>query len=126
MNKERLIIIEDDLLLRIYISENDKLHGIPLYEAYEAIVKHAREIGLAGATVSRGILGFGADKRMHSAKLVDLSENLPIIVEIIDTEENINLILPFLEDNMNDGFVTMEKVHVTKYRQNAADQRQRH
>ena len=106
-------MIEDDILVRIYISEKEKLHGIPVYEA---IVQKAREIGLAGATVIRGIMGFGADKRMHTAKLLELSENLPIVVEVVDLEENIEKFMPFLDENIKDGFVTMEKVHVTKYR----------
>lgn len=106
-------IVEDDILVRIYISEKEHLNGKPLYEA---IVLKVREMGLAGATVIRGIMGFGANRRMHTAKLLELSENLPIVVEIVDVEENIEKLLPFLDEVIKDGFVTMEKVHVTKYR----------
>ena len=113
MDKTSLKIVEDDVLVRIFISEKEKLHGTPLYEA---IVLKAREIGLAGATVIRGIMGFGADKRMHTAKLLELSESLPIVMEIVDLEENIEKFMPFLDENIKDGFVTMEKVHVIKYR----------
>lgn len=110
---ERLKIEEEDLLVRVYLSEKEKKNGRPMYEL---IVEKAREMGLAGATVSRGIMGFGADKRMHTAKLVELSDNLPMIVEIIDREENINKILPELDEMVTDGFMTIEKVHVRKYR----------
>jgi uncharacterized protein len=106
-------IVEEDLLVRIYISEKERQHGQPLYEM---IVQKARELNLAGATVIRGIMGFGADKRMHNSKIMELSENLPIIIEIADREENINLILPFLDEVVLKGFVTIEKAHVLKYR----------
>ncbi len=113
MNREKLIIEEDDLLVRIFISEREKVHGTPLYEY---IVLKCREMGMAGATVTRGILGYGADRRLHTSKLVDLSDNLPVIVEIIDTEENIAKLKPYLDEVINKGFVTIEKVHVIKYR----------
>ena len=106
-------ITEDDLLVRIFIGEKAKLKGKPLYEA---IVQKSLELGLAGATVSRGMMGFGADKRLHSSKIVELSEDLPIIVEIVDNEENVNKLLPFLDEIVQEGFVTIEKVHVLKYR----------
>ena len=118
MEKKTVKIDEDDILLRIYISEEDKLHGIPLYEA---IVAKAREAGLAGATVVRGILGFGADRRMLSAKIVDLSNNLPIIIEIVDIERNIEGLIPFLDEHVKEGFMTLEKVHVIKYRTGGTD-----
>ncbi|HNX58999.1 MAG TPA: DUF190 domain-containing protein [Spirochaetota bacterium] len=113
MAEEKLRIYEDDIRVRIYVSEKAKLGGIPLYEA---IVLKARDLGLAGATVIRGIMGFGADKRMHSSKILELSENLPILVEIVDVEENIEKFIPYLDATVTDGFVTMEKVHVIKYR----------
>lgn len=106
-------IPENALLLRIFIGESDKYHGKPLYEC---IVMKARELNLAGSTVIRGILGFGADSRIHSAKLLDLSEDLPIIIEIVDSEENINKILPFIDETVVEGLVTIEKVKVIKYR----------
>lgn len=113
MNNNSLIIEEDDLLVRIFIGEKEKVMGVPLYEY---IVLKCKEINIAGATVIKGVMGYGADRRMHTSKLVDLSENLPIIVEIIDTKENINKIRPYLDDVISKGFVTIEKIHVIKYR----------
>jgi len=84
---------EEGTLLRIFFGESDKFNRKPLYEA---IVIKARELGLAGATVSRGIMGFGADSRMHSAKILRLSGDLPVLVEIVDSEENIQKLLLFL------------------------------
>ncbi len=104
---------EEGVLLRIFIGENDKYRGKPLYEA---IVLKARELCLAGATVTRGILGFGADSRLHSAKTLRLSEDLPIVIEIVDTEEKIQKLLPFLDEVVEEGLITLEKVHVIKYR----------
>lgn len=105
--------IEDDILLRILLGENDMHGGQPLYEV---IVQKARELDLAGATVLRGIMGFGADSRMHSAKLLSLSSDLPIVIEIVDSKENIDRLMPFLDRNLEEGIVTMEAVHVHKYR----------
>jgi len=79
-------------------------------------VLKARELNLAGATVLRGILGFGADSRLHSAKLLELSEDLPIVIEIVDTEEKINQLMPYLDEHVSEGLVTMEKMRVIKYR----------
>jgi hypothetical protein len=104
---------EEALLLRIFIGESDRYHGKPLYEG---IVMKARELNLAGATVLRGILGFGADNRIHSSKLLELSQDLPIVIEIVDAEENINKLLPFIDENVVEGMVTLEKVQVIKYR----------
>jgi len=104
---------EEGTLLRIFFGESDKFNRKPLYEA---IVIKARELGLAGATVSRGIMGFGADSRMHSAKILRLSGDLPVLVEIVDTEENIQKLLPFLDEAVQEGLITMEKVRVIKYR----------
>lgn len=106
---------EEALLLRIFIGESDKYHGKPLYES---IMMKARELNLAGTTVIRGILGFGAHSRIHTMKLLALSQDLPIIIEIVDTEENINKILPFIDENVLEGLVTMEKIKVIKYRHN--------
>jgi len=103
---------QECILLRIFFGESDSYKGKPLYEQ---IVMKARELGLAGATVSRGILGFGADSKIHSIKLLDISEDLPIIVEIVDTEENIAKIMPFLDEAIKEGLVTQEKVKVIKY-----------
>ena len=100
-------------LLRIFIGESDKWHGKPLYEA---IVLKARELHMAGATVLRGPMGFGANSRLHTTKVLRLSEDLPIIVEIVDTEEKINVLLPHIDGMVTEGLVTIEKAHVIKYR----------
>ena len=105
----------EGLLLRILVGEADKYKSIPLYEA---IVLKARELNLAGATVMKGILGFGADSRIHSAKVLRLSEDLPIIIEIVDTEDKINLLMPFLEETVQEGLITLEKIRVIKYTHN--------
>ncbi len=104
---------EEGILLRILIGETDTHKGKSLYEV---IVLKARELNLAGATVFRGIMGFGAASRIHSIKLLRLSEDLPVIVEIVDTQENINKLLPFLDETVKEGLITMEKVKVIKYR----------
>jgi len=104
---------EEGKLLRIFIGETDVYKGKALYEA---IVLKARELNLAGATVFRGTMGYGATSRIHSIKLLRLSEDLPVLVEIVDTEENINKILPFLDETVTEGLITMEKVTVVKYR----------
>lgn len=100
-------------LLRVFIGETDTIHGRPLYEQ---IVLKARELNLAGATVLRGIMGFGADSRVHTAKVLRLSEDLPIVIEVVDTKEHIEKLLPFLDENVQEGMVTMEKVQVIAYR----------
>jgi PII-like signaling protein len=100
-------------LLRIFIGELDKWHHQPLYEA---IVLRARERGLAGATVLRGPMGFGAHSRLHTAKILRLSEDLPVIIEIVDKEEKIQAFLPELDTMISDGLVTLEKVRVITYR----------
>jgi PII-like signaling protein len=100
-------------LLRIFIGESDAEKGKALYEQ---IVVKARELNLAGATVLRGIMGFGADSRMHTAKLLRLSEDLPIIIEIVDTAENIEKLMPFLDEHVEEGLITLENVRVIKYR----------
>jgi len=76
----------------------------------------ARELGLAGATVIRGTMGFGASSRVHTAKILRLSEDLPIVVELVDTKENLNKLMPFIDENVTEGLVTMENVRVIKYR----------
>jgi len=104
---------EEGMLLCIFVGETDQYDGKALYEQ---IVIKARELNLAGATVVRGIMGFGADSRMHSAKLLRLSEDLPIVIELVDTEENLNKLLPFLDEAVQEGLITLEKVRVIKYR----------
>jgi PII-like signaling protein len=107
---------EQGMLLRIFIGEADKYQGKPLYEK---ITLKARELGLAGATVLRGVMGFGADSRMHSAKILRISEDLPIVIELVDSEENLNKLLPFLDETVTEGLITLEKVKVIKYRHSA-------
>jgi PII-like signaling protein len=102
----------DAVLLRIFLGEEGKYHGKPLYEA---IVLKARELHLAGATVLRGPMGFGHSSRMHTAKILRLSEDLPLIIEIIDAEDKINAFLPVLDTMMGSGLVTIEKVKVVNY-----------
>ncbi len=100
-------------LLRIFIGENDKHHGRPLYEA---IVTEARKRGMAGATVVKGVLGFGASSRIHTAKILRLSEDLPLVIEIVDKPERIAEFLPILDQMIAEGLVTLEKVRVIAYR----------
>ncbi|MBI4687048.1 MAG: DUF190 domain-containing protein [Nitrospirae bacterium] len=104
---------EEGYLLRIFIGESDKHNGIPLYEW---IVKKAREQGLAGATVIRGIEGFGAHSRIHTAKILRLSADLPIVVEIIDTLSKIEDFLPAIDSAIPEGLATIEKVKIRFYR----------
>ena len=100
-------------LLRIFIGESDTWHGKPLYQA---IVQAVRKAGLAGATVVRGIEGFGAESHLHTARILRLSEDLPVLIEIVDTDENIRAILPSLDEMIADGLVTLETVEVIAYR----------
>lgn len=103
----------ESLLLRIFIGEGDRHDGKPLYEA---IVLKARELHLAGATVLRGAMGFGKSSRLHTAKIMRLSYDLPIIIEIVDSEEKIHAFLPVLDGMMGGGLVTLEKARVLYYR----------
>jgi PII-like signaling protein len=102
------------VLLRIFIGENDRFEDTPLHQA---IVMKARELHLAGATVLRGPIGYGMSSRLHSAKILRLSEDLPLVIDIVDSEENINNFLPILSDMMSSGLVTLEKVQVLQYGQ---------
>ncbi|MCG8407438.1 MAG: DUF190 domain-containing protein [Phycisphaerales bacterium] len=106
-------IPEEGCLLRIFIGESDKWQGKPLYEA---IVLKAREQLLAGATVLRGPMGFGAHSRLHTAKVLRLSEDLPIVIEIVDSQEKIDGFMPHIDEMIQEGLVTLEKVRVIKYR----------
>ena len=103
----------DAVLLRIFIGESDKWHQKPLYEA---IVLKAREAHLAGATVLRGPMGFGKSSRLHTAKILRLSFDLPVVIEIVDEEAKINSFLPVLDEMLTGGLVTLEKVRVIDYR----------
>jgi hypothetical protein len=103
----------EGVLLRIFIGESDVHKGRLVYGC---IIEEVRSQGLAGATVLRGIMGYGAASRVHTAKLLRLSEDLPVLVEIVDTQENIDAFIPFLDDVVTEGRVTMERVHVIQYR----------
>ena len=100
-------------LMRIFIGESDKYHGKPLYEA---LLVTLREKGLAGATVLRGVAGFGARSRVHTDKILQLSLDLPLIVEVVETEEAITRILPDLDRMIGGGLITLERAHVILYR----------
>ncbi len=104
---------EDAYLLRIFIGEDDKAEGRPLYQL---LVEKARKNGMAGATVLRGFLGFGGSSRVHTTKILRLSEDLPMVVEIVDTQDKIQEFLPILDALITEGLVTMEKAKVITYR----------
>ena len=106
-------IPENGQLLRIFIGESDHWHGKPLYEA---LILKAREQGMAGATMLRGLMGYGATSRIHTAKLLRLSEDLPVIVEIVDSEEKISAFLPVIDEMVQEGLVTLEAIKVIQYR----------
>jgi|SRR5687767_8758425 PII-like signaling protein len=115
-------ITGDGKLLRIFVGESDRCDGRPLYEA---IVRKAREVGLAGATVWRGVEGYGARSRIHTAKILRLSEDLPVIIEIVDTDEKIRAALPafdaMIEAAGGGGLVTLEKAEIIKYTHGQGD-----
>jgi len=104
---------QEGQLLRIFIGEKDRWEGKPLHEA---IIHLARKEGLAGATALKGFMGFGCKSHMHTAKLLRLSEDLPIIIEIVDSETNIQNFLPRLDSMVQEGLITLEKAHVMLYR----------
>lgn len=102
-------------MLRIFIGESDKHGGMPLYEW---ILRRAKEVGLSGGTVFRGVAGFGANSRIHTTKLLEMSTDLPIVVEIVDTLEKIDAFLPILDEAVHEGMATVEKVNIRFYRAN--------
>lgn len=106
-------IYENGVKLRIYIGESDTWNGENLYTA---IVLKARELQLAGASVFRGIMGYGANAHIHTTKVLRLSEDLPVLIELVDTEENISKIMPFIEETVKQGMVTQESINVKLYR----------
>lgn len=112
MEEASMQIPRNAVLLRIFLGEDDRHDHKPLYEA---IVLKAREMHLAGATVLRGPMGFGPSSRLHTAKILRLSEDLPLVIEIVDSEEKINQFLPIVDAMMQGGLITMEKVQVLHY-----------
>ena len=108
-----MTIPEDGCLLRIFVGESGKHGHRPLYEA---VVLKARETGLAGATVLRGVMGFGKHSVLHTAKILRLSEDLPMVIEIADSLDKIEQFLPTLDEMMTDGLVTLERVRVIQYK----------
>jgi len=113
-------LAEDGRLVRIFIGEDDRWEGQPLYRA---IVLKAKELGLAGATVLKGPMGFGANSRVHSTRLVEVSGDLPLVIEIVDAPEKIETLLPFLDGVVQEGLITVENVRVLKYRHNPEKKR---
>ncbi len=103
----------DAELLRVFLGESDRYEGHPLHEQ---IVRKAREMNLSGATVLRGVLGYGAHSRVHTAKILRLSEDLPVVVEIVDAPERIAAFLPVLDEMISEGLITLEKVRIIRYR----------
>jgi hypothetical protein len=110
---EHMTITENGVLLRVFIGESDRFQGIPLYEA---IVQKVRELGLAGATVLRGSEGFGAHSVVHKSSLLEMSTDLPIVIEIVDTADKVQLLIPHLEKMVPEGMVTIEYVQILMYR----------
>lgn len=108
---------ESGQLVRVFVGESDTWQGQPLYRA---IVHKARELGLAGATVLKGPMGFGASSLLHTTKLLALSTDLPIVVEIVDNAEKLQSLLPFLDEAVTEGLITIEEVRILKYRHNEA------
>jgi PII-like signaling protein len=106
-------------LLRIFVGESDSWHGKPLYQA---IVQRVREAGMAGATVLRGLEGFGAHSRLHTSRILRLSEDLPVVIEIVDQPERIDAIVPILDEMIEEGLITLERVHVVTYRAPSASE----
>lgn len=116
--RPNMTINEDGVLLRVFAGESDRVQGRALHEA---IVHKARELGLAGATVLRGTEGFGANSVVHKATLLEMSTDLPVLIEIADSRDKIQLLLPYLEQVVQEGMITMEYVAIVFYRHNPAD-----
>jgi len=108
-----MTINDDGILLRVFIGESDKIDKQPLYQA---IVHKTRELGLAGATVLKGTEGFGAHSVVHKAAMLEMSADLPIVIEIVDTSEKINTLLPHLDSMVKEGMITLENVRILAYR----------
>lgn len=114
---------EDGILLRIFAGESDQHEGKPLYQA---VVAKARELGLAGATVLKGSMGFGANSVLHTTKILEFSTDLPILMELVDSQESIQKLLPALDGMVHEGMITMETVRIIAYRHNPADTKRPH
>jgi PII-like signaling protein len=110
------ILEGEQWLVRIFVGESDRWHGQPLASA---LVERLRKEGFAGATVLRGLAGFGARSVMHTTHLLELSQDLPLVIEVVDTEEHVKRLEPILEEMVADGLVTLEKVRVLKYKPGA-------
>ena len=104
---------EDGVLLRIFAGDSDRFEGVPLHEA---VVRKARELGLAGATVLKGSMGFGAHSVLHTAKVLELSADLPVVIEVVDTEERVRRLLPIVDAMVQEGLITMEAVRIVACR----------
>ena len=115
-----MTLSENGQLLRVFIGESDVWEGEPLYRA---IVIKAKELGLAGATVLHGAMGYGANSRVHTTRLLELSTDLPIVVEIVDVADKVEALLPFLDQAVKEGMITIEAVRVLRYRANEAKTR---
>ncbi|MGA7304849.1 MAG: DUF190 domain-containing protein [Rhodothermales bacterium] len=113
-----MVLPRDGHLLRIFIGESDRHEGIPLYEW---LVRKARENGLAGATVLRGLEGFGANSHLHTAKILRLSTDLPLVIEIVDTIEKIEAFMPIVDEVVEEGLATLERVEIRFYRSRRKD-----
>ena len=113
-----MTINKNGVLLRIFIGESDRFQNQPLYDA---IVQRVRELGLAGATVLRGSEGFGARSVVHKAALLEMSSDLPIVIEIVDTQEKVDILLPHLQSMVGKGLITMEYVIILLYRHEKPD-----
>jgi PII-like signaling protein len=118
--RETMTINENGILLRVFAGESDKIEGKLLYES---ILQKARELGVAGATVLRGIEGFGANSVVHKSSLLEMSSDMPIIIEIADKKEKIEELLPYLQQVVQEGMITMEYIAIVVYRHNPADAR---
>jgi len=113
-----MVLPKDGHLLRIFVGESDQHEGVPLFEW---LVRRAREEGLAGATVLRGLEGYGANSRVHSAKILRLSTDLPIVIEIVDTIDKIEAFMPIVDRAVEEGLATLERVEIRFYRSRKKD-----
>lgn len=112
---------EEGRLLRVFVGESDRRDGEPLFRA---IVLKARELGLAGATVLKGAVGFGANSRIHSSRVLELSTDLPVVIEIVDSAQKVEALLPYLDEVVQEGLITVEGVRMLRYRHDPAKARQ--